>query len=116
MGRYTYLTLTVLNFADVYPGVFVDRSLFTPPPKVDSASVILVPRPAPIVNPEVLRFIKQCFMNPRKKLITCLPYITQKSREEIKELYQALGLEENYRPADLTLSDWQKVYDFAQKI
>ena len=55
-------------------------------------------------------------MNPRKKLITCLPYITQKSREEIKELYQTLGLEENYRPADLTLSDWQKVYDFAQKI
>lgn len=114
VGKYTYLTLAVLNFADVLPGIFVDRSLFTPPPKVDSASVILVPRPTPIVSTEVLRFIKQCFMNPRKKLITCLPFLTQKTREEIKEIYHSLNLDGNYRPADLTLSDWQKVYDLTR--
>lgn len=111
VGKYTYLTLSVLNFADVLPGIFVDRSLFTPPPKVDSASVILIPRAQPIVNITVLCFIKQCFMNPRKKLITCLPHIVQKTREEIKEIYQKLNFDENFRPADLTLFDWQKLYD-----
>lgn len=114
VGKYTYLTLAVLNFADVLPGIFVDRSLFTPPPKVDSASVILIPRVQPIVNITVLCFIKQCFMNPRKKLITCLPHIVQKTREEIKEIYQKLNFDENFRPADLTLFDWQKLYDLIQ--
>lgn len=110
-GKYTYLTLAVLNFADVFPGVYVDRSLFTPPPKVDSASVILVPRKKPIVDEKVLKFIKQCFANPRKKLITCLPLITSQSRDEIKEIYRKLNFDENFRPADLNLSDWQNLYD-----
>lgn len=110
-GKYTYLTLAVLNFAEVFPGVYVDRSLFTPPPKVDSASVILVPHKKPIVDEKVLKFIKQCFANPRKKLITCLPLITNQSRDQIKEIYRKLNFDENFRPADLNLSDWQNLYD-----
>ena len=110
-GKYTYLTLLVKNFASVYPGIFVSRNFFTPPPKVDSASVILKPRIKPILNQATMNFIKQCFRSPRKKLITCLPQITQKSREQISKIYQSLDLNENFRPADLDFSDWQNLYD-----
>ena len=109
-GKYTYLTLAVKNFAEVYPGIFVSRNLFTPSPKVDSASVILEPRKEPIVGSSVMGFIKQCFRNPRKKLITCLPQITQQSRGKILEVYQQLNFNENFRPADLDLLGWQKLY------
>lgn len=110
-GKYTYLTLAVLNFANIYPGIYVDRALFTPPPKVDSVSVILVPRKNPVVNEKVLKFIKQSFANPRKKLITCLPLIANRSREEIKAIFSKQNFDENYRPADLNLSNWQTLYD-----
>ena len=110
-GKYTYLTLAVLNFADIHPGIYVDRTLFTPPPKVDSASVILVLRKNPVVNEKVLKFIKQSFANPRKKLITCLPLITNRSREEIKAIFSKQNFDENYRPADLNLANWQTLYD-----
>lgn len=109
-GKYTYLTVSVRNYASVFPGIFVPRKLFTPVPKVDSASVILVPHAQPVLNKTVLKFVQQCFRNPRKKLITCLPLIVNRSRDHIKSAYLQLNLDENFRPADLSLSDWQKLY------
>ena len=70
-----------------------------------------MPRKKPIVDEKVLKFIKQCFANPRKKLITCLPLITNQSRDQIKEIYRKLNFDENFRPADLNLFDWQNLYD-----
>lgn len=110
-GKYTFLTLSVLNQAEIYSGIFVSKKLFTPVPKVDSASIILVPRKSPIVSQSVMKFIKQNFVNPRKKLITKLPSLTKKTRREVEEKFRMLGVDENCRPADLSLSDWQKLYD-----
>jgi len=106
-GKHTYLSLSVQNYAFVEPGVVVPKSYFTPPPKVDSATIILTPRETPLLKDEVLRFIKRGFSNPRKKLIKNLPY----DKEKLKTAFSELMLDENIRPSDLSHEEWQKLFD-----
>ena len=108
-GRYSFLTLFVQNYAEVEEGIFVERKLFTPPPKVDSTSVIFYPREKALVSEEVLKFVKQCFANPRKKLQGMLPHFTGRSREEIVRIFEKLGLDLDARPANLDLLEYEKL-------
>lgn len=108
-GRYSFLTLFVQNYAEVEGGIFVERKLFTPPPKVDSASVIFYPREKALVSEEVLKFVKQCFANPRKKLQGMLPHFTGRSREEIIKIFEELGFDLDARPANLDLLEYEKL-------
>ncbi|MBR1802295.1 ribosomal RNA small subunit methyltransferase A [Candidatus Saccharibacteria bacterium] len=106
-GRHTYLSLAVQNYAEVEPGIVVPKNYFTPPPKVDSATIILIPRKKPLVGDEVLRFAKQGFSNPRKKLIKNLPY----DKEKLEAIFHKLMLDPNVRPSDLNHQDWQELLD-----
>ncbi len=108
-GRYSFLTLFVQNYAEGEGGIFVERKLFTPPPKVDSASVIFYPREKALVSEEVLKFVKQCFANPRKKLQGVLPHFTGRSREEIVKIFEELGLDLDARPANFDLLEYEKL-------
>jgi 16S rRNA (adenine1518-N6/adenine1519-N6)-dimethyltransferase len=60
----------------------VPPSAFKPPPKVDSAVVLLKPRPAPLVNDTAafLKFASACFRQKRKTL-----------RNNLKPLYPAIA-------------------------
>ena len=106
-GRHTYLSLAVQNYAEVEPGIVVPKNYFTPPPKVDSATIILIPRKKPLVGDEVLRFAKQGFSNSRKKLIKNLPY----DKEKLEAIFHKLMLDPNVRPSDLNHQDWQELLD-----
>ena len=106
-GRHTYLSLAVQNYAVAEPGILVPKDYFTPPPKVDSATIVLTPREKPLVGEEVLRFIKRGFSSPRKKLIKNLPY----DREKLERVFDELGLDKNARPSDLDHAEWQKLVD-----
>ena len=105
-GKHTYLSLLVQNFAKVEPGVLVEKDYFTPPPKVDSATIILTPREEPLVSAEVLKFAKQGFSNPRKKLIHNLPY----DKTKLIPILESLNLDENVRAQDLSHDDWKNLY------
>ena len=105
-GKYTYLSLFVQNYAEVKPGILVEKEYFTPPPKVDSATIILTPREKPLMREEVLNFTKIGFNNPRKKLIHNLPY----GKDKITEAFLKLGLSENIRAQDLDHETWEKLY------
>ena len=106
-GRHTYLSLSVQNYAEALPGILVPKDYFTPPPKVDSATIVLVPREKPLVSEDVLRFIKRGFSSPRKKLIKNLPY----DREKLEKIFTELNVDQNVRPSDLTHAEWQKLFD-----
>jgi len=110
-GRHTYLSLAVQNYAEVEPGIIVPKALFTPPPKVDSATIVLIPRKEPLVGDEVLRFAKQGFSNPRKKLIKNLPY----DREKLETAFDELMLDPNVRPSDLSHEEWKLLLDKLRK-
>ena len=106
-GKHTYLSLAVQNLAEVEPGIVVKKGYFTPPPKVDSATIILTPRKKPLVGEEVMRFLKQGFTNPRKKLIKNLPY----EQDRLKKAFFELMFDENIRPSDLNHKQWAELLD-----
>ena len=103
----TVLSLFVKNRAKVELGPVVLKGEFTPPPKVDSQVLVLTPH-APEVSDAVINFIKLAFKAPRKKLIHNLA--GRKSKEELILIFDKLGLSRDARPADLHLSDYQRLY------
>lgn len=105
-GKKSLLTLEIENLAIAIPGVFVHKNYFTPPPKVDSASVILIPRDEPQVSEDVMKMVRQGFSNPRKKLSHNLPY----EKTQLEQTMKELNISENARPAELSLADYEKLY------
>jgi 16S rRNA (adenine1518-N6/adenine1519-N6)-dimethyltransferase len=106
-GRHTYLSLSVQNYAEALPGILVPKDYFTPPPKVDSATIVLTPREKPLIREDVLRFAKQGFSNPRKKLIKNLPY----DKTKLEQVFSELMFDPNARPSDLNHEQWQQLVD-----
>lgn len=105
-GDNSYLSIFVQSKAEIEPGIVVERDLFTPPPKVDSATIILIPRQNSQLTDEELKFIKTGFNNPRKKLIKNLPI----EKEKLLETFKKLEIGENARAEDLSVEDWHKLY------
>ena len=93
--------------ADVELGALVPKEEFTPPPKVDSAVIILTPK-SPVIREEVFTLIRLGFSAPRKKLLGNLTSL--KSKEELRTIFEQLGLSPDCRPADLSLEDWDKLF------
>ena len=116
-NKESVLSLSVKNRADVELGPVVKRELFTPPPKVDSQVIILDPHP-PIVSEEVIKLVKRGFSAPRKKLkknlgldeATTLAAFTSATSSKTGG-----PLPIDARPADLSLEDWQSLYDALNK-
>lgn len=100
------LALTVENHADISLGSVIKKELFTPVPKVDSRILVLSPH-APLVSDSVIAFLRQGYSNPRKKLIKNLPY----NNEKLLRAFRACNLSESARAENLTLTDWQNLYN-----
>lgn len=109
----TVLSLFVKNWANAFPGPVVAREEFTPPPKVDSQVIILEPLEKAKVSDEVFELIRIGFRAPRKKLVANLTGL--KSREELKKIFEELGISPDARPADLSLEKWEKLYKVLYK-
>lgn len=105
-GDYSILGLSAQIYAKVTLGPLVKKEFFTPPPKVDSQVVILEPLETPLASETTMSLIKLGFIAPRKKLIANLAISLHKSRDEIKAIFAKLNLNENARPADLTIENW----------
>ena len=102
------LSLFVKNRAEVWAGPVVPKMEFTPPPKVDSQVLVMVPH-APRCGDEVLALIRKGFSAPRKKLLHNLAGL--RSREKLLQIFRECGVDENARPADVSLEVWQKLYN-----
>lgn len=99
-------SLFIDNFAEATLGPVVTKDLFTPPPKVDSRVLVLVPRPEPKASLDVLKFIHRAFANPRKKLVANLAPLSNLPKSQLENLLLSLGLDKNSRPADLSLENY----------
>ena len=80
------------------------REFFTPPPKVDSAVIILKPH-APLLSPAELKLVRTGFSNPRKKLVKNLPY----DKTVLLKVFQELNLSPDVRPAELSIKSWKSL-------
>jgi 16S rRNA (adenine1518-N6/adenine1519-N6)-dimethyltransferase len=92
----------------------IPASAFTPPPKVDSALVVLEVRPRPAVDvPDVLqflRFVEEVFQFRRKQVGGTLARLSGVAGPEVAARMQELGIDAARRPQTLTLSEWERIY------
>jgi 16S rRNA (adenine1518-N6/adenine1519-N6)-dimethyltransferase len=78
----------------------VDRAVFTPRPRVDSA-LIGLRRIGPAAAPEVARVVRDAFAHRRKSLARSLEHARPGSREPARAALEALGLPADARAEQL---------------
>lgn len=112
-GDMSILAISAQLFADVELGKTVPASLFTPPPKVDSAVVIMKTLATSRVDASderaLFRLIKAGFAAKRKKLRSSISGGLNISKEQAEQLLQNAGIDSNIRAQDLSIDDWLRL-------
>ena len=94
----------------------VDRTMFTPMPKVDSAIVhIKLDRNAQIDRKYVSSVIKKCFLMRRKTLQNNLVASFNLDKEQALSFIKQLNLEERIRPEQLDLASFLKLAELLKR-
>ncbi len=112
-GDMSILAISVQIFAKAHLGDVVEASAFTPPPKVDSQTVVLETRSQPLVSVELqksfFRVVKAGFMAKRKKLRSSLSAGLSLEKTAIESLLLSLSISPDLRAEDLSIEEWIKL-------
>jgi 16S rRNA (adenine1518-N6/adenine1519-N6)-dimethyltransferase len=110
-GAKSLLSLSVEYYSTPRIVAEVPRECFFPRPAVDSAIIELAVKPGIKVADSVRFFqvAKIGFSARRKQLQNNLANGLHRPNEEIKEIFNKLGLKENVRAQELSLADWQRL-------
>jgi 16S rRNA (adenine1518-N6/adenine1519-N6)-dimethyltransferase len=106
--QYGFLTLYTAIFASARILMTLGSRSFYPPPKVDSAVVVLDPREAPENGDALIRLISAAFRMRRKKLINNL---TEWPRDDVLRAMRAAGLDESIRAEQMTLEQFEALLE-----
>lgn len=118
---YGSLSLAVQYYCEPYLAANVPQNCFMPRPNVDSAVIKLtvMDKPKVQVNNEkfMFEFIKAAFSQRRKTLVNCIfsSGLLTLSKDEIGKMLNGLGYDERVRGESLTLEDYGKITDEAEK-
>lgn len=118
---YGSLSLAVQYYCEPYLVANVPQNCFMPRPNVDSAVIKLtvMDKPKVQVNNEkfMIEFIKAAFSQRRKTLVNCIfsSGLLTLSKDEIGKMLNGLGYDERVRGESLTLEDYGKITDEAEK-
>jgi 16S rRNA (adenine1518-N6/adenine1519-N6)-dimethyltransferase len=110
-GDMSLLAVSVQTYAGVSLGELVPAKLFSPPPKVDSRSLILDFYNSPRVGDEkhFFRVVKAGFSQPRKKLRSSLAGGLHISNEAADKLLISVDIDPSRRAQTLSIEEWQKL-------
>lgn len=111
-GKMSLLAVSAQAFAEVELGNVVPAELFTPPPKVDSAVVVLKTRPRPVFEMDektFFRVVKAGFSAPRKKLRSTLAAGLGISKEMAEKVLQENAVNPDVRAESLAVEEWAKL-------
>lgn len=107
-------TLAVQVFAEARIVLTIPASAFTPPPRVDSALVVLEVRDRPAVEVgdfgPFFRFAEGVFQFRRKQLGGTVARITGLSGAEAASRLREAGIDPLRRPQTLSLEEWETLY------
>ena len=118
---YGSLSHAVQYYCEPYLVANVPQNCFMPRPNVDSAVIKLtvMDKPKVQVNNEkfMFEFIKAAFSQRRKTLVNCIfsSGLLTLSKDEIGKMLNGLGYDERVRGESLTLEDYGKITDEAEK-
>jgi 16S rRNA (adenine1518-N6/adenine1519-N6)-dimethyltransferase len=107
-------TVAVQVFATARIAMTIPASAFTPPPKVDSALVLLEVRDRPAVNVSDLnaffRFVEAVFQFRRKQLGGALGRIAGIGSTDAAARLRDAGIDPQRRPQTLSLAEWEAIF------
>ena len=107
-------TVAVQVFATPRIAMTIPASAFTPPPRVDSALVVLEVRERPAVNVSDLdaffRFVEAVFQFRRKQLGGALGRIGGIGSTEAAARLRDAGIDPQRRPQTLSLAEWEAIF------
>jgi len=107
-------TVAVQVFAEPRIVMTIPASSFTPPPRVDSALVILEVRVEPAVKvadvQHFLQFVEEVFQFRRKQIGGTLARMAGIAGAGASARLQAVAIEPERRPQTLTLQEWERIY------
>ncbi len=86
----------------------VDRAVFTPRPRVDSALLRLVRR-GPAASPELAALVRGAFAHRRKPVAGSVELAGGPSRASVREALGALGIDEDARAEALSPTDYGRL-------
>lgn len=114
-GDMSILAISAQVYAEVSLGEVVPAKFFTPPPKVDSQTVILKTRAKPMLESarekQFFRVIKAGFSAKRKKLRSSLSGGLGISKPALEVLLQKSNISPDQRAEDLSIEEWKKITD-----
>ncbi len=119
-GDMSILAISAQSFAEVALGDIVPAAFFTPPPKVDSAVVVLKTRPQPrfagLEEKEFFRVVRAGFSSPRKKLYSSLAAGLGISKDQCRELLERSDVSPDVRAENLSIDAWVELTRRASKL
>ena len=114
-GDMSILAISAQVYAEVRMGAVVPAELFTPPPKVDSAVVVLQTRPVSLIDGlderVFFRVVKAGFSVRRKKLRSSLSGGLGLAKSDIETLLAAAAISPDARAEDLSIADWRRLVE-----
>jgi 16S rRNA (adenine1518-N6/adenine1519-N6)-dimethyltransferase len=110
-GDMSMLSLAVQLYGEVRACFNVPPSAFTPPPKVDSTVIEILPYADAntLENEAILAFAQHGFNHRRKQLFQSLKKAGY-SEEALIAGFEKLGLRKDIRPQDVSLSQWKGLF------
>jgi 16S rRNA (adenine1518-N6/adenine1519-N6)-dimethyltransferase len=107
-------TVAVQVYAEARLAFTIPAAAFTPPPRVDSALVVLDVRERPAIEVDdfdsFFRFVESVFQQRRKQLGGTLARLSRTSREEASVQLGRIQIDPTRRPQTLTLPEWEAIY------
>jgi 16S rRNA (adenine1518-N6/adenine1519-N6)-dimethyltransferase len=104
------LTLAVQLKATASVVLEVPPSVFTPPPKVDSAVVHLVRRSEPLATPDeetrMFKLATACFQRKRKTIANGLAQGLSMLKPDVEHLLEQAGIDPGLRPQAISVRQW----------
>ena len=117
-GDMSLLSVTMQFYWQVSLGAVVPKSLFVPPPKVDSQVLVLERRTEPLFAVDVqlfFRLVKAGYSARRKKLRSSLAGGLCLGKPAVEQLLKSVDISADVRAQELSLEQWHQLYRVWQK-
>jgi 16S rRNA (adenine1518-N6/adenine1519-N6)-dimethyltransferase len=112
---YGALSIGIQAVAHATRGFTVGKGSFTPPPKVDSAMLHIVPREVPLVVPERIvafrRLVTSLFSYRRKRMLKALREATGLDADRAAAALQSAGIDLDVRAETVEVAAFVKLLD-----
>jgi 16S rRNA (adenine1518-N6/adenine1519-N6)-dimethyltransferase len=107
---YGPLSIFIQSFANVSIRFFLKKTVFVPPPKVESAVIQVAWRERPLVETEIeewfKKLVRSCFSYRRKTVFNALRHSGLPLPPDIEERIRGRGIDPGRRPGTLSIQEF----------